>query len=94
MPRPASFNHASPSRFFVPPLGPLLRRVRQRRAFLISGERLRRLEGTRPRGPSRDEGRNEIERSETTFLVRSQLPAEVTLASIAFCTVHVVKTRY
>lgn len=26
--------------------------------------------------------------------VRSQLPAEVTLASIAFCTVHVVKSRY
>ena len=51
--------------------------------FLISGERLRRLEGTRsPRGSSRDEGKNEIERGEAMFLIRSQLRANVTLDGI------------
>jgi len=74
-PRPASFNHVHPlPPFFRLPFGPLFLRVRQRRTFLISGERLRRLEGTRrPRGLSRNEGRKEIERGETIFFVRSQL---------------------
>lgn len=59
-------------------------------APLISGERLRRLEGTSLRGPSRDGRRDEIERARgcgaapcvLVPLVRNQLRTEPTLASV------------
>ena len=78
-----SITPLSPSPPFFRLLEPLLHRVRQRWVFLISRERLRRLEGTRrPRGSSRDEGKNEIERGEAMFFIRSQLRANVTLDGI------------
>lgn len=67
-PLPASFNHV-PRSLVSPRSPPLFSRVQQRRTLLISGERLRRLEGTRLRGLSvsrwgRREERWEIERGE------------------------------